>query len=319
MASAQSASTLDGVATPSALGPIAGDRLPMLAVAAAVTWWGLGNVLVKLVSLDGIVLSLYRLWMAVLVMALVMAYARVPLTLRGFRDALPGGVLFGVNVAMFFSALKLTSVANVTLIQALQPAIVLVIAGPWFGERVTGSRVAWTGVALAGVAIVVLGSTNTPEWSPLGDLLAVGAVITFTGYFLISKRVRATMSAIEYVAAVQLSAAIVVTPIALVSGQDFAPGTPMDWVWLTLIVCVTGVGGHLAMNWAHRYVNVSVSSLMMLAVPVIGALAAWAVLDESLGPVQMAGGLVTLAALAAVVRSGDGSIDLGADAAVASG
>ena len=319
MSSAESTLGVDGATRPPAIGPIAPERLPLIAVTVAVSSWGLGNVLVKLISLDGIVLSLYRLWMAVLVMLIIMSVAHVTFTLRGFRRALPAGALFGVNVAMFFSALKLTSVADVTLIQALQPALVLVVAGRWFGERVTASRIAWTAVALAGVAIVVLGSANTPEWSPLGDGLAFGAVGTFTGYFLISKRVSAQISAIEYVAAVQLSAAIVVTPIALASGQDFGPGTPMDWVWLTLIVCITGVGGHLLVNWAHRYVNVSVSSLMMLGVPVIGAVAAWIVLDESLGPVQVAGGLLTLGALAAVVRSGGGLMDRAVEPVVVPG
>jgi drug/metabolite transporter (DMT)-like permease len=277
-------------------------RIPIAAVAAAVTAWGAGNVLVKLDSFDGIVLSLYRLWVAVALMFVVMPLAGMHVSRRDLREAVPGGVLFGVNIVMFFSALKLTSVANATLISALQPALVLMIAGPWFGERVGLREAAWTAVALGGVVLVVLGSAGTPEWSPAGDGLAVGAVLTFTGYFLVSKRRRAGFGAIEYVAAVQLIAAIVVTPIALASGQHLGRGDVMDWVWLLTIVCASGIGGHVLVNWAHRYVDVSISSLMMLGVPVVGAVAAWIVLDESLRPLQVAGGLVTLAALFVVAR-----------------
>jgi len=279
-----------------------GTRAPTLAVTAAVVAWGCGNVLVKLVSFEGVVLSLYRLWVGFFVMLIAMRLAGLRLTPRALRQALPGGVLFGVNVAMFFSALKLTSVADATLISALQPALVFTVAGPWFGERVGLREVCWTAAALAGVVIVVLASAGTPEWSPLGDLLAVGAVVTFTGYFLVSKRVRESLGAVEYVAAMQLVAAVVVTPIALVSREHLAIGSPVDWLWLMLIVCVSGIGGHLLVNWAHRYVDVSISSLMMLGVPVVGAVAAWLVLDESLGPLQVVGGLITLASLAAVVR-----------------
>lgn len=280
----------------------AAGRTPALAVVAAVVAWGAGNVLVKLVSFDGVVLSLYRLWIGFFIMAALMRLAGRPVTMRAVRESLPGGLLFGVNVAMFFSALKLTSVANATLISALQPALVFTVAGPWFGERVGPRELLWTGVALAGVVLVVLASAGTPEWSPLGDTLAVGAVVTFTGYFLVSKRLRSTLGAVEYVAAMQLSAAVVVTPIALIaSGGRPGAGHPLDWLWLMLIVCVSGIGGHLLVNWAHRYVDVSVSSLMMLGVPVVGAVAAWLVLGESLGPLQVAGGLIALAALAAVV------------------
>ena len=74
-------------------------------------------------------------------------------------------------------------------------------------------------------------------------------------------------------------------------------------MWLVVIVLFSGLGGHLLVNWAHPYVDVSVSSLMMLGTPVVGAIAAWIVLDESLGVLQVIGGLVTLAALFAVIRS----------------
>jgi drug/metabolite transporter (DMT)-like permease len=283
---------------------VARRQMGLAAVAMAVVAWGFGNVLVKLTSFDGIVLSLYRLWAGFLIMLLVMRAARARLTTAALRKSLPGGLLFGVNVVMFFSALKLTSVADATLISALQPAIVLVAAGPMFGERAGAREIAWTAVALAGVAIVVLASAGTPAWSPLGDLLAFGAVLTFTGYFLVSKRVRGSIGPIEYVAAMQLSAALVVTPIALASRQHLALGDALDWLWLMLIVCFSGIGGHLLVNWAHRYVDVTVSSVMMLGVPVVGALAAWVVLGEPLGPLQVLGGAITLAALASIARAG---------------
>lgn len=41
---------------------------------------------------------------------------------------------------------------------------------------------------------------------------------------------------------------------------------------------------------------------MMLGVPVFAAAAAWAMLGEELGPVQIAGGLLTLGAIGMVVR-----------------
>jgi drug/metabolite transporter (DMT)-like permease len=296
-------------------GLLPSEQLGVAAVAIAVIAWGFGNVLVKLTSFDGIVLSLYRLWAGFLVMLLVMRLARLRLTARALRLSLPGGLLFGVNVVMFFSALKLTSVADATLISALQPAIVFLVAGPLFGERIGVREVVWTTIALAGVVIVVLASAGTPAWSPLGDLLAVGAVLTFTGYFLVSKRVSATVGPVEYVAAMQLSAALIVTPIALVSRQHLTLGSALDWTWLMTIVCVSGIGGHLLVNWAHRYVNVTVSSVMMLGVPVIGAIAAWVVLDESLGVLQVLGGVVTLVALAAIARTGGGALSSAAAAA----
>ena len=278
-------------------------HLPILAVAAAVSIWGCANVLVKLISFPGIELSFYRLWLGVALMLAATQLTHRRITPYILREAVPGGILFGFNIVMFFSALKLTSVADATLISALQPALVLMIAAPWFGERVGVREVGWTAAALAGVAIVVLASAGTPAWSPAGDLLAGGAVVSFTGYFIVSKRRPADVPAFQYVGAVQLIAALVVSATALAARQHLGRGEPIDWVWLLTIVCFSGLGGHILVNWAHAYVDVSISSLMMLGTPVVGAVAAWIVLDESLNLLQIAGGLVTLAALFVVIRS----------------
>src|SRR5205085_224072 len=62
--------------------------------------------------------------------------------------ALPGGVAFSADITLFFTAVKHTTVANATMISALQPALVLFVAGPLFGERVTTRDVGWTLLAL---------------------------------------------------------------------------------------------------------------------------------------------------------------------------
>lgn len=284
-----------------------GLPLPTLLVAAAVMSWGFGGVLVKLMSISGLSLAFYRLWFGFLVMLAVVAVARRPLTLDVMRRAAPAGVLFGINVVLFFSAVRLTTVASANLIGALQPAIVLLVAGPLFGERTSPRAVIWTAAAIAGVAIAIVGGSGSPAWNPAGDALAACAVVTFTGYFLISKHVRASAGTLEYMVGVQFFAALVVTPIALAAPGHLDTLNRLDWAYLAIIVLGTGVGAHILVNWAHRYVDVSVSSLLMLLVPVVAGLAAWTILDESLTAVQIAGSLLTLAAILVIVRGSEGA------------
>jgi drug/metabolite transporter (DMT)-like permease len=101
---------------------------------------------------------------------------------------------------------------------------------------------------------------------------------------------------------VQLFAALTVTPIALIPSGRVDVLERLDWVYLVVIVFATGIGAHVLVNWAHRYVDVSISSLMMLLVPVVAGVAAWVILDESLTVVQLAGSLVTLGAILVIVR-----------------
>ena len=273
------------------------------AAVVAMVSWGFGPVLIRLTAMPGLTLAVYRLWLGFLLMVPLWAAARRPLSWRVLRQSLPAGVMFGSNAALFFSAVKLTSVANATLIGALQPALVLLVAGRWFGERVGAREIIWTLVSIAGVALVVGGSAGTPTWSPLGDLLAVGALLTFTGYFLAAKQARARLDTVELMAGAMLVSALVATPVALLSGQALRVPRAADWLWLALFVVVPGTGGHLLMNWAHRWVDVSVSSLLAVGWPVVAAVAALVILGEPLGPLQVVGGLVALAAITAVLHA----------------
>ena len=276
--------------------------LPLVAMLVAIIAWGIGGILVKQVSVDGLNVAFYRLWLGSALMVVLLVASRHRLTMREMMLSAPAGAVFGVNMVLGFTAIKITTVANATLIGALQPALVLLVAGPWFGERVGRWEIGWTAVSIAGVGILIAGASSSPEWSPQGDGLALLGVFLFTGYFLASKRIRESVATVAYMAGVHIAAAIVVTPVALVHGLEVSALSGGDWARILTVVFTSGVGAHMLVNWAHPYVKVSVSSVIVLLTPVVATMGAWVVLDESLTALQLLGGGVTLAAIVAVTR-----------------
>ncbi len=258
------------------------------------------NVIVKIVRAPALTFAFYRLWLGALVMLGVLWAAGRRPSWAIIRRSIPSGVLFGLNLVLFFSAIKLTSVADVLILAALQPALTLVVAGPLFGERVTAYHVMWTMVSLGGVGLVIIGSSGTPVWSLAGDLLAFGSLLVWTAYWLLSKRVRESVPAIEYMATVTIVAAVCVTPLWLLSGQTGGMRW-QDWLWILLFVA-GAQAGHSLLAWSHEQIDVSISSLLTLVEPVIAAVAALVFLGEPLPAISIAGGLVAIVAVGAVVR-----------------
>jgi drug/metabolite transporter (DMT)-like permease len=282
----------------------------VLAVCVAVVGWGFNNVIVKITSVPGLTFTFWRLWLGAGAMMVVLTLARRRLTRDVLVASAPGGLLLGVEMIFFFLALKQTSVADVTIIAALQPALTLLVAGPMFGEVVTGAEIAWTSLSLGGVALVAIGSSGTPAWSLRGDALAAVSLLAWTAYFVVTKRVRARIPTLEYLTAVMIVAALLATPVALLSRDPLlASMHASDWFWLGLFV-VGGTSGHVLLTWAQPRVPVKVSSLLMLGLPVVSGIAALLVLGETLAPLEIVGGLVVIGAVAAVVvraaRSGAG-------------
>jgi drug/metabolite transporter (DMT)-like permease len=267
--------------------------------ALAAVGWGFGPIFATLTSAPGLVLTFYRLWLgAALLTAAVYASGR-RLGWRTLRTSWLGGVFLGGDMSMFFSAIKLTSVVDATVISAVQPVIVLIAARRLFQEQMGRWDVFWILVAMAGVTGAVLGPGVTSHHQVLGDLLAVGAMLSWSAYWLVSKHARVEQNALEYTAGVTIVAAALVTVIVVVSGQSLARVESGDWLWIGLLAVVPG-SAHLLMNWVHRYVDASLSSVIGASNPIAAAVAAVVILGQRLTAVQIAGGLVGIAAIAVV-------------------
>ena len=280
--------------------------LGLCAVAGAVATWGFSNVAIKAVSTTGIVASLYRLWFAVPVLwsvPLAVASVRRQLTRDWVLASLLGGGLFAVHQFLFFTGLKCTTVANVTLIGALQPLLVVAVSGPLFGERVPRSAIPWSAVALLGTALVVFGGLGEPGWSLLGDLIATANLVAFTAYFLASKRIRQRTGTTAYLIGMTTVAACIMFGVAVLTGQQLDSPHGWDWPLLVFLALIPGTLGHFLTNWAHPHTSAFVVSIMFLAVPVIACASAVAFLGEGLSPVQLAGGATVLIAVGAVLAS----------------
>jgi drug/metabolite transporter (DMT)-like permease len=274
----------------------------ILATSVGVTIWGASSTMVK--SIDGIDatgISFHRLVIGAALLVTVHLARGGRITWSTLRISAAGGIAFGLDIVLFFSALRETSVANATVIGALQPILLAPIGVRLFGEKL-GKRVAlWSVVAVAGTSVVVLGATGVPEWSLRGDLLAVGALGSWTAYFIASKRARRQLGTLEYFTGLSVVACAVVAPYALVVGADLSPGDASDWVTIVLVTVFSGALGHVLLNWSHEHVQLQVVSLLTLLVPIVATIGTVTFLDESVSPLQWFGMAVVVASLAVVV------------------
>ena len=188
-----------------------------------------------------------------------------------------------------------------------QPALLLLLAGPIFGERPRLRQVLWTLVGVSGTAMVILSAQSEVRASALGVLWAVLALVTFSAYWVLTRIARSSTNVdpIEGMFSViiwALSAAILPS---LVTGSisDFNEFGGKDWIWILLIAVFTGAMGHVLMSWAHAYVEAARSSLYLLGMHVVAVGAACPNHGETLTALQMLGGVVVLGAVAMVIRT----------------
>jgi drug/metabolite transporter (DMT)-like permease len=280
------------------------ERRPALGVTSAVVAvvvWGTSSVLIKQVDgLNGVAISAYRLWIgAVLITgAFVVSGGRV--TRRLLRLSFWGAVAFLADIVLFFTAVQETSVANATIIGALQPLLMLAVAGPLFGERARWSDALWGCIAIGGAAMVVFGGDGGGANSGEGDLLAVGALVAWTCYFVASKTARTQLTSFEYLTGLSIVSAVLVVPVPFLLSQPLGDPTAEAWALIAVIALVNGALGHFLMNWSHQHVPLVAISLLTLGIPVVSAATAAVFIDEPLVALQVLGMAVVVGALGVV-------------------
>ncbi len=276
------------------------------AAAIAVSAWGLSGVIAKDIDMGGLAIGAYRFTLYGIVLAAFMAMRGTPITVRVLRESFWGGLALGADVAFFFSAIKLTSVANATVIGALQPIVVSIVAARFFGERIVRRDVLLGLVAIAGVAAVVLSGAEEAGRDLVGDLLSIGALLSWSAYFVFAKRAKERVSSQEYTIGAALWTGAVNFPLALAFGQDLSWPDSRSWLWLVILAFGAGLLGHSMMNWSIQQIPLWISSTFTLLIPVVSATAAWIWLGEPLTIIQIFAMFVVLGALAGIVTSQTG-------------
>ena len=279
-------------------------HLGRIAAVFAVVCWSAGNVIVARLDLSGIEIAFWRQFLGAVVYGTVFILIGKRFTWSPIKLAFPVAILFCSEIAVFFTALNITTVANATIIGALQPIVLIIVAGGKFGEVITKRLVGISIFATGGVAVVVLGSSNDVSWSPLGDLLALLAMILFSAYFVAVKSVRVHIDTFTLQTLAMFIGSIGLLPFLIIfqgSTSGFPALTQNEFLWIVVLLIVPG-SGHFLMNWAHLHVSLSLAGLLMLAIPVLSAGGAWFFLDQSVSILQVVGGAVVIFALVIVTR-----------------
>ncbi|HET7901943.1 MAG TPA: DMT family transporter [Candidatus Nanopelagicales bacterium] len=154
------------------------------------------------------------------------------------------------------------------LIAALQPLLVMTVAGPLLGEA--PSRTAWFGTALGmlGVVIVVSGDLRTDSVPAWVYLLPTLAMLSLTVGTVLSRRLKPPEDLLQTITMQGVQSAVVLTVVALLTGQFTAPSNAGTYVAIGWMVLVPSIAGYtLYVYVTHEAGATVVSTLLYLTPP----------------------------------------------------
>lgn len=270
--------------------------------------WSTGFIGAKygLPYVEPLTFLLVRLGLVAVVLTAVALVTRAPWPKswgEAGRIALAGLLVHGVYLTGVFCAIAKGVPAGVTaLIVGVQPLLTGALSGPLLGERVSARQ--WGGLllGLVGVALVVSEKVSFDSGNALGIGLAVAALLGITFGTLYQKRHGTAMdlrtgAAIQYAATAAVLAAL--APLFETMHIRWTGEFVFALLWLSFVLSVGAI--FLLFALIRRGAAARVASLFYLTPPVT-AVIAWAMFDERLGLLALAGMAIAVGGVALVNR-----------------
>ena len=209
-----------------------------------------------------------------------------------------GGAFFAGDLAIWHTALRITSVANATLETNLSAILVPLFAWLFLRQKIRGSFLVAIILALVGVVLLVGRNAHISAQTLHGDALGTFSSVFYSGYLLSVKAARDRGSPTALIMIVSgLMTAAALLAIALLAGETVLPTSLHGWLIVLSLALVSQLGGQCLIAYALVGLPASFASVGLLVQPAAATVAAWVFLGESLAPGQLAGGVILASGL----------------------
>ncbi len=278
-----------------------------IVAALVVILWGTTFVSSKILLLNGLLpgeIFFLRFLMAYIVL---LALNHRKWFSYSWRDEL---IMLGLGItggsAYFLTenmALLYTFASNVSILVSSTPLLTAILVGAFYRtERPTLRQGIGSLVAFAGVALVVLNGQLILHLSPLGDMLALTASLTWAFYSLLMNMVKHRYSAEFITRKVFFYGLLTIIPYLIIyepeAGglQRFASVTVVSN--LLYLGFVASVGGYLAWNWVLSRLSTVRATNYIYCQPVVTMLFSSVILHERITWMAILGTLVLIFGMA---------------------
>jgi len=199
--------------------------------------------------------------------------------------------IIGYNLVLY-SALEFTTATNAALVSALNPGVIVIFSMILYSEKLSLIQALGFLISLAG-ALVVLTNGEFERVLQVqfnvGDLLMIGAVVMWTFYSLLGRRLSTppiTATAISTGFSVLLMA-----PFAFAQGIDTARLDSLAITGILYMVLFPSLGSFVIWNLSVQKVGASKAGIFLNLIPVFTALIS-GILGEKVTGAQSLGGFL---------------------------
>jgi drug/metabolite transporter (DMT)-like permease len=224
------------------------------------------------------------------------ALRKQELTRKKIGLSLLGGIFLAAHFGFWIESLRHTSVTSSVVLVAMNPVFVALLSPILLRERISRRLGLAVVLGIAGAVII-----NRPAISAVGNL--TGNLLALTGalfaalYVIIGRKLRPGLSLLGYVYPVYFVSALILTLLALITGNPLAVCSLKTTLFILLLAIGPQLIGHTSFNWALAYLPAPVVALTILGEPVGTTILSVILLHQPPTVWEIIGGVIILSAI----------------------
>ena len=256
-------------------------------------------IFVKKANIDGLVSATYRIVVALIVLAPIVAMTKQKkASIKSKLLCVFAGMFFGFELACWNVSIMISSATMPTLLANLSSIWVGIGAFLFLNEKTTPFH--WIGnlIALLGVIIVIGFQQILHMQIEQGILLALAASAFLAAYTLLIKKVRIRMSTLTVLFYALIGSAIPLISMCVILKLPLVGYSNNTLLYLISLGLITQIGGYFSINYVLGHIPSIKVSLITLLQPVLTAIFACIFLHEIIQIHKIVGGIIVLIGIA---------------------
>ena len=269
---------------------------------------GMSAIFVRYSESSPSLIAFYRAFLALPFLYIWVLVERKNIDLELFKNKklflllVISGFCFAVDMSFWNWSIEYTSVANATLMANTAPIFVSFIGLIFLRHKIKTEFFLILLLAMIGVSLVILSSSNKSNLNVFGDFLGISAAIFYAGYILAIKSLTGRFSPAQTLFLATLMTSLILVPISLFETRDLVPQTTKEWSVLFTYALISQTIAQGLITYGISKITAHLSSLILLIQPLAAAFYGWLLLNEAILPIQAFGGLIVLTSIYLATR-----------------
>jgi drug/metabolite transporter (DMT)-like permease len=267
---------------------------------------GFSGIIIEYIDAPGTVSVFYRVVISTVVFLPVFLIRNRSLEIFKNRPAifwsLLAGMFFGLDMACWSTAIKLSSATIPTLLANTAPIWVALFSILFLKKRL--SNIFWAGLSLTFVSVMFIAFENIQTGASLVSILfGIAAGFLYALFFLSAQKGRSEIQTLDFFFLFVLGASVILFFVNIFQGVELIDYPPNTFL-LFLLLAVTGqLIAWMSINFAQGYISAEFVAPTLLGQPVVTAVFAGPLLGDQLTIIEILFGLFVLFGIFLVHRS----------------